>query len=68
MKIKKLLRRILLIVILLITGFISFLLYQTKDDINADLTNIEGELNRFYNPNKMGGFAVSVFNADSIIY
>jgi len=68
MKRKKLLKRIVLILTLLIIGFISFLLYQTKDDINADLTNIEEKLNRFYNPNKMGGFAVSVFNADSIIY
>ncbi len=58
----------LLFSILIIIGFISFTLYQTKDDINANLTNIEEKLNRYYNPNKMGGFAVSVFNADSIIY
>jgi len=68
MKVKKLLRRIVLIVTLLILGFISFLLYQTRDNINADLTNVEEKLNRYYNPNKMGGFAVSVFNADNIIY
>jgi len=68
MRLKKLLKRIVLILTLLIIGFISFLLYQTKDDINANLTNIEEKLNKFYNPDKMGGFAVSVFNADSIIY
>lgn len=68
MKHKKLLKKIVLILTLLIIGFISFLLYQTKDDINADLTNIDEKLNRFYNSDRMGGFAVSVFNADSIIY
>ncbi|PQJ77823.1 serine hydrolase domain-containing protein [Polaribacter porphyrae] len=68
MKLKKLLKKALLTLTLLIVAFISFLLYQSKDDINANLTNIEKKLNRYYNPNKMGGFAVSVFNADSIIY
>ncbi|WP_282042714.1 serine hydrolase domain-containing protein [Winogradskyella flava] len=68
MTIKKLLKKILLVLTLLLIGFIAFLLYQTKDDINADLTNIEAKLNRYYNPKRMGGFAVSVFNADSIIY
>jgi len=68
MKMKKLLRRIILIIFILIIGFISFLLYQTKDDINADLSNIDEKINRFYNPDKMAGFAVSVFNADSTIY
>lgn len=68
MKYKKLLKKLVLISTLIIIGFISFVLFQTKDDINANLTNIEEKLNRYYNPNKMGGFAVSVFNADSIIY
>ena len=65
---KKVLRISLLLISLLLIGFISFLLYETKDDINADLSNIEEKLNRFYNSERMGGFAVSVFNADSIIY
>jgi CubicO group peptidase (beta-lactamase class C family) len=47
---------------------VALFLYGTKDDINANLTNIDGNLNRFYNSCKMGGFAVSVFNADRIIY
>ncbi|GGI57894.1 serine hydrolase domain-containing protein [Winogradskyella haliclonae] len=68
MKRKKLLKRTLLILTLLIITFVSFLLYQTKDDINANLTNIEEKLNKYYSPNTMGGFAVSVFNADSTIY
>jgi len=65
---KKRLKKLLLIFISAIMAFISFLLYQTKDDINANLSNIEEKLNRFYNPERIGGCAVSVFNADSIIY
>ena len=53
---------------ILIIAFISFILYQTKDEINADLENIEQKINSFYNKNEMAGFAVSVFNSDSIIY
>jgi len=68
MNMKNVLRIILLLIIIVIIGFVSFLLYQTKDDINADLSNIEQKLNGFYNSDRMAGFAVSVFNADSIIY
>jgi len=67
-KFQKLLRKVLLLILVLIIGFISFLLYQTKDDINANLSNIDEKLERFYNSERMGGFAVSVFNADSTIY
>ncbi len=49
-------------------GFIALILYETKDEVNADLTNVEDKLSRFYNPKKMAGFAISVFNADSVIY
>jgi len=68
MRFKKLLKIISLLIFILVFGFISFLLYQTKDDINADLSNIDEKLNRFYNSERMAGFAVSVFNADEIIY
>jgi len=68
MKFKKLVTKVLLLIPILIIGFISFLLYQTKDDINADLSTIDEKLNSFYNSKRMAGFAVSVFNADSIIY
>ena len=68
MKFKKLLGKVLLLIFILVIGFISFLLYQTKDDIDADLSNIDEKLERFYNSERMAGFAVSVFNADSIIY
>jgi len=65
---KKLFKRISLVILLLIIGFVSFLLYETKDEINADLSNIEEKLTSFYNENRMAGFAVSVFNTDSVIY
>ncbi len=68
MRLRKLFRIIFLLVFILLIGFISFLLYQTKDDINADLSNIDKKINRFYNSDRMAGFAVSVFNADSTIY
>jgi len=68
MRFKKIFRIILFLVLLLIIGFVSFLLYETKDDIDADLSNIEEKLTKFYNSERMGGFAVSVFNADRIVY
>ena len=65
---KKILKRIFLALCILIIGFITFILYETKDEINANLTNVEEKLNQFYNQKRLGGFAVSVFNSDSIIY
>ncbi len=64
----KRIKRVLLVLVILMFGGIAFILNDSKDEINADLTNIENKLNRYFNENKMGGFAVSVFNADSIIY
>ena len=64
----KLFKRISLVILFLVTGLIAFLLYETQDEINANLTNVEDKLNSFYNEKRMGGFAVSVFNADSVIY
>jgi CubicO group peptidase (beta-lactamase class C family) len=67
-KSKKIMLRILIIVLVLLTGFVAFILNETKDEINADLINVEEKLNSFYNENRMAGFAVAVFNKDSIIY
>lgn len=52
----------------LLVGFFSFLLYETQDEVNANSTNIEEKINTFYNDNRMGGFAVSVFTADSVLF
>lgn len=67
-KLKKTFKRMFLIILSLIIGFFLFLLYETQDEVNADLSTIEEKLNTFYNEKRMGGFAVSVFSADSIIY
>lgn len=65
---KKSVKIFLLILFIAGFGFIAFILNETKDEVNADLSNIESKLNSFYNEKRMAGFAVSVFNADSIIY
>ncbi len=65
---KKVFRYLSIAVILLLIGFISFLLYETQDQINATPEHIEDILNRFYNKERLGGFSVSVFNKDSVIY
>ena len=65
---KKLLKISVTIVTLLSVAFVSFVLYETKDEINADLNNIDEKMKSFYNEKKMGGFAVSVFNDQEIIY
>lgn len=64
----KIFKIFLTILFLLVFGFISFILYETKDEVNANLTNVEQKLNSYYNQKEMAGFAVSVFNADSVIY
>lgn len=67
-KSKKYFKRLLLAMLLLVLGFIAFLLYETKDEINADINTIESKLQSFYNEKRMGGFSVSVFNGDSVLY
>ena len=67
-KIKKLFKWAIIASLILLIGFISFLLYETQDEVNSDLSNVEEKLNHFYNENRMGGFAVSVFTKDSVIY
>lgn len=64
----KIFKRIFLFIFILTIGFIGFILNESKDDINANLDNIDEKLNHFYKPSKLGGFAVCLFNEDSIIY
>ena len=47
---------------------IGVLLYVSRDGIKATPNTIESLLGSFYVPEKMGGFAVSVFSKDSILY
>ena len=67
-KIRKRVKIFFLILFFMIFGFIAFILNESKDEVNADLSNIESKLNSYFNEKKMAGFAVSVFNSDSIIY
>lgn len=65
---KKITRQIIIVITILLIGFIVYVLNETKDEINANLINVDEKLNSFYNENIMMGFAVAVFNKDSIIY
>ncbi|MBL4662675.1 MAG: beta-lactamase family protein [Flavobacteriaceae bacterium] len=67
-RIRKSVKIFLLITSISFIGFIAFILNETKDEVNANMSNIESKLSSYFNENKMAGFAVSVFNADSIIY
>lgn len=69
MKIKKRkFRLILILVLVIVCSGIAFLLNETKDEVNATFATIEDDLNSVYNPNRMAGFSVSVFSADTIYY
>lgn len=58
----------LLFILFLCTAFILFVLNETKDEINATPSTVEEKLNSLVNTEKIAGFAVSVFNADSVFY
>lgn len=68
MSIKKKLKHFVLGILILLLAGIAFILYLTKDEINATPETAEDRLESFYNSKKMGGFAVSVFTKDSILY
>lgn len=65
---KKALKYIGIILLVLVIAFFSFLLYETKDEINATNENIEEKLKKLYDDKRLGGFAVSVFSKDTVIY
>ena len=67
-KIKKFAKVVLITIVVLLTGFISYVLNETKDEINADMSTIDSKLKSYYNEKEMAGFSVSVFNADSVFY
>ncbi|TMM56785.1 beta-lactamase family protein [Maribacter algarum] len=68
MSLKKKIKRCTLVLAILLLIGISVILYLTKDEINATSDNVEAHLESFYNSERMGGFAVSVFTKDSILY
>jgi len=65
---KKVLKYTGIVLLVLLTGFVAFLLYETKDNIKATNENVEEKINKLYNEERLGGFAVAVFSQDSIIY
>jgi len=67
-RLKRLVIITFLLILLLCTAFILFVLNETKDEINATSATVENELTSLVNTEKIAGFAVSVFNADSIFY
>jgi len=68
MSIKKKLKRFSLAIVVLLFLAVSVILYLTKDEIKATPQTVENHLESFYNPKEMGGFAVSVFTKDSVLF
>ncbi|MEM0991518.1 MAG: serine hydrolase [Bacteroidota bacterium] len=66
------LRRIVLVSLLtLLMSFlalVTFILHESKDEVNATFENVETQLQSFYNEKRLGGFAVAVFDADSVFF
>jgi len=65
---RKLFKYIAIVVLVLLVGFIAFVLNETKDQIHATPQNVAYRLNEYYNAGEMGGFAASVFVGDSVLY
>jgi len=68
MSIKKKIKNTIMGIFVLICVGIAVLLYVSRDGIKATPSTIESLLGSFYDSEKMGGFAVSVFSKDSILY
>lgn len=65
---KKILKICFFILSILLCLGISFILYETRDEIEAQPDTIEAKLEEYYNSERMAGFSVSVFGTDSIYY
>jgi len=55
-------------IFILSLAFVTFVLIETQDEINATPENIAEKLNSYYNENRMAGFGVSVFDADKVYF
>ncbi len=49
-------------------GFVSFILNETKDEVNANFDTIDEILTKLQKNDKNAGFAVSVFCRDSVLF
>ncbi|MEL6254493.1 MAG: serine hydrolase domain-containing protein [Bacteroidota bacterium] len=65
---KKILKISFIILSIILCLAISFILYETRDEIEAMPENINAKLQECYNSERMAGFSVSVFGADSVYY
>ncbi len=64
----KIIKKSLLGIFILCLSAIAFILYQTRDTIQATPHNIDKILNELYDSSRMAGFAVSVIHHDQVIY
>lgn len=64
----KWLLRSLLLISLLAIAVMAFLLYMTKDEINANFNTIDQELNSLVASDKLAGFGVAVFSTDTVYH
>ena len=67
-KSKKRIKITLVSLIILSIAFISFTLFETKDDINATFSNIDQKLQELQRTDRNAGFSVSVFTKDSVLF
>ena len=65
---KKLLKILTIIILFLVVAACTFFLYESRDTTNATPENITQILDEAAELGRFGGFAVSVFNADSVFY
>lgn len=65
---KRAARYVAIIAVSLVLAFISFILYETRDEVCATPENIAQKLEDVFNEAEMAGFAVAVFSPDTILY
>ncbi|GAB5518874.1 MAG: serine hydrolase domain-containing protein [Rhodothermales bacterium] len=56
------------LLVFLLVGGIVFVLNETRDEIEATPATVQAHLDGIYNAERMAGFAVAVFSADSVLY
>ena len=65
---KKRIKITLISFIILFIAFISFTLFETKDDINATFSTIDQNLQELQRTDRNAGFSVAVFTKDSVLF
>ncbi|MEM8892306.1 MAG: serine hydrolase domain-containing protein, partial [Bacteroidota bacterium] len=65
---KKILKITFIILSILLCLGISFILYETRDEVQANPQNIKAKLEEYYNSERMAGFSAAVFGPDTVYY